>query len=161
MLKRWIAQELRRGNPWIPTLVLAFGLFGMAWQEVVRVPEEAAFRERGAETTGQIVGLRKARRWRTTSPGSRTFIVTTTYSSSDGAVHQFDDEVTRRTFSRLAIGDPVTVRYVVGGADQARLTIREHRLSPAQNFTLFAWISGGAAIWLVFSLFLSKARQRA
>ena len=158
-MKRWISRELMRGNPLLPVVVLCFCVFGMGWQIAVREPQEESFRTLGVETNGQIIALRKERRWRSRTRGARTFIVTTTFKSADGVPRVFEDEVSRPTFNRLHVGDAVAVRFVPGQAKDARLTVREHRASPDQTFRMFAWISGAAAVWLVATMTFLRNRR--
>jgi len=131
----------------------------MAWQTTVRAPQEQRFRDLGVEVSGQIVALRKERRLRTKSRGARAFVVTTVFNSEDGVPRRFDDEVSRRTFHKLRVGDPIAVRYVPGRADGARITIREHRASPGQTFKVFAWIGGLSAVWLFATMIYGGRRS--
>ncbi|MEO0447016.1 MAG: DUF3592 domain-containing protein [Verrucomicrobiota bacterium] len=153
-LGEYLIRAIMRGHPWPAALLLAFSLFVMAWQMVVRVPEETAYREHGVETTGRITELRKERfgLFRSATPGARKHTVVAEFTIQGGSTQRVEDEVSRRTFGGLSVGDAVSVRYVSDAPTKARLAIREYRATPRANFLLWQWIGGFAAIWLVVTL---------
>ena len=150
----YIFESIINHRIWPPCGLLAFSVFVMIWQISVRIPEEEAFRDQGAQTMGSIIDLKKERvgMFRSSTPGARIFTVLTRFQDQSGDTFQFEDEVSRKTFGDLAIGNSVLVRYIPDNPDMARLQIREHRVSPSQNFTLWKWIGGGAALWLVANI---------
>ncbi|MEM1223671.1 MAG: DUF3592 domain-containing protein [Verrucomicrobiota bacterium] len=154
VIGRYIFDSIIRHRIWPPCCLLAFSVFVMIWQISVRMPEEEAFRELGAQTMGSVIGLKKERVGLSSSstPGARIFTVLTQFQDQNGDTFQFEDEVSRQTFGGLAIGSSVLVHYVQDNPDMARLQIREYRVSPSTNFTLWKWIGGGAALWLAANI---------
>jgi len=154
MIGRYIFDSIISYRIWPPCCLLAFSAFVMIWQISVRIPEEKAFREHGAETMGTIIDLKKERvgLFGSSTPGARIFTVLTRFKDQSGDTFQFEDEVSRQTFGGLAIGSSVLVHYVQNNPDMARLEVREYRLSPRNNFTLWKWIGGGAALWLAANI---------
>lgn len=150
----YIFDSITSHRIWPPCCLLAFSAFVMIWQISVRVPNEEAFREHGAQTMGSIIDLRKERvgMFRSSTPSARIFTVLTRFQDQSGETFQFEDEVSRQTFSGLSIGNSVLVHYVQYNPEMARLQIRKHRVSPSQNFTLWKWIGGGAALWLAANI---------
>ncbi|MEM1157250.1 MAG: DUF3592 domain-containing protein [Verrucomicrobiota bacterium] len=154
MIGQFLIRAIISGHLWPPIGLLSFGIFAMVWQVAIRVPEEAAFKEQGVETLGEIIELRKEKvGWLVSSSrGARIHIVKTEFTDPTGTRQRFEDEVSRRSYADLSVGDSLRVIYVSDRPSMARLLIREHRISPDQNFNLWLWISGIAALWLAITL---------
>ncbi|MEO0509402.1 MAG: DUF3592 domain-containing protein [Verrucomicrobiota bacterium] len=162
IIGRYILDAIIGYRMWPPCCLLAFSVFVMTWQIYVRIPEEEAFRERGVLTKGSIIDLNKERvgLFSSSTPGARIFTVVTQFQDRSGDFFQFEDEVSRQTFSGLTIGNRVLVQYIPDDPDKARLQIREYRVSPSENFTLWKWIAVIGGSWLAANVVFRILNRR-